>query len=73
MENDNLVKTTWRIPADLYEELKEASVHGGTSINAIATDRLRAASVRARFDKVDRELSALKKMMREMLDQIELK
>jgi DNA-binding PadR family transcriptional regulator len=72
MEKDNLVKTTWRIPAELHAELKEMSDRDKISINTIGVERLRAASVGDRFDKIDREITTLKQMMREMLDRIEL-
>lgn len=73
MEKDNLVKTTWRIPADLHAELKAISERDKVSISALGIERLRAASLADRFDRVEEDLAALKKMMREMLDQIELR
>jgi hypothetical protein len=72
MKKDNLVKTTWRIPRDLYAEIQEISDREDISINTIGIERLRAASVGARFDKLDKEMVTLKKLMREMLDRVEL-
>jgi hypothetical protein len=72
MENDNLVKTTWRIPVDLYAELVEVHERDKVSINSIGIERLRAASIGARLDRLDQDMATLKQLMREMLDQIEL-
>lgn len=72
MEKDNLVKTTWRIPRDLYAEIQEISDREDISINSIGIERLRAASVADRFAKLDKDMATLKKLMREMLDRIEL-
>ena len=68
MEKDNVVKTTWRIPANLYEELQAISEREKISINTAGIDRLRAASIGGRFDKLDKEIAALKKMIRELLE-----
>lgn len=68
MEKDNLVKTTWRIPRDLYAELEKVAERDKTSINAVGIERLRTASISGRFDKIDREVAALKKMVAELLD-----
>lgn len=72
MKKDNLVKTTWRIPADLYAEIQEISDREDISINTIGIERLRAASVSDRFNKLDKDMAALKKLMREMLDRIDM-
>lgn len=72
MAKDKIVTTTWRIPADLHAELKKIADHDGTSIHSVGIERLRSASIVARLDKLDADMAALKQMMREMLDQIEL-
>lgn len=72
MEKENVVKTTWRIPANLYAEMQEISDREKISINAVGIERLRSASVSDRFDRLDSDIAALKQMMREMLDRIDL-
>lgn len=68
MKNDNLIKTTWRIPADLYEGLVAIAERDKTSINSIGVARLQAAAQSDRFDKIDRELATVKRMLAELLD-----
>lgn len=68
MKNDNLVKTTWRIPADLYDGLVAIAERDKTSINSIGIARLQAAAQSDRFDKIDQELAAVKRMLAELLD-----
>lgn len=68
MEKDNVVKTTWRIPADLYAEIQAVSDRENISINTVGIERLRAASVGDRFDRLDKDIATLKGMLRELLD-----
>lgn len=68
MKNDNLVKTTWRIPAELYAELVQIHERDKISINSIGITRLQAAATSDRFDKIERELAVLKRMLAELLD-----
>jgi hypothetical protein len=68
MKNNTLIKTTWRIPADLYDELATISERDKISINTIGVSRLQAAATSDRFDKIDREMAVLKRMIAELLD-----
>lgn len=71
MEKENLVKTTWRIPENLYAEMQLIHERDKVSINSIGIARLQAASVNDRLDKIDKEMAAVKRMIREVLDRLE--
>jgi hypothetical protein len=62
----DFVSTAVRIPADLHNELKEAALHNGRSMNAEIIARLRSSPI----DDLKRQVMELKGMIREALDRI---
>ncbi|MBC7490075.1 MAG: Arc family DNA-binding protein [Glaciimonas sp.] len=56
------------MPSDLRAELKDAGERNGRSMNAEIIARLQAAPITDRLDRIERDISEIKAMLREMLD-----
>jgi hypothetical protein len=68
----NYIKTSLRLPPELRESVKSAAKANGRTMNAEILARVIEAEDRATFKVLIKENAELRKLMLEMLDQIEM-
>lgn len=69
-DQDDLHRTTLRLPSSLYKEIEKAANYNGRSVNAEIVARLQTAALDGQFSKIFRELAEIKASGREILDAV---
>lgn len=69
---DDYIRTALRLPPELHRQVKAAAKAAGHTMNAEILARVAAAEDRASFRLLVKQNDELRRMMREMLERIEL-